>query len=234
MLMLALLICLLMGSTALAEETQALYNPDVPAPHPEAHEPTGDEYFADAVFVGDSMMEAIEMMGEIPTANYVCKVGLGPATVGVRQFRVRGQDQQLNVYEMIATYEPKKIYILLGGNGLDWNSYTVVLENYEIMIDNMIEMFPDALIYVVAVPPGSRSAMAERDIPVGRFTEFNRELLSMAERRGLYYLDLYSIIADANGYLPAEYDSGDGYHMTKTGYSLFNDMVRRHTVAYPD
>ena len=228
--------CMLLGSACLAEEahsSQGVYNPDVPPPTVVEHEPTGDEYFVDAVFVGDSMMEYVELLEEIPTANFVWKIGMGPASVGHRQFRVRGQEQQVSAYEMIATYNPRKVYILLGGNGLDWNNSSIVIEDYEVMMDTMVEMFPEAMFYVIAVPPASQSVMAERGIPVGRFTAFNTKLEEMAARRGFYYLDLYSLIADENGYLPSKYNSGDGYHMTTAAYQVLLDLVRRTTVEYP-
>lgn len=231
-----LMVALLLGSVCLAEgahTSQGVYNPEVAPPNPVEHEPTDDDYFTDAVFVGDSMMEYVELLGEIPTANYVWKIGMGPATVGIKQFRVRGQEQNLSAYEMIATYNPKKVYIMLGGNGLDWSSYTVVIENYEIMMDTMVEMFPDAMFYVISAPPASQALLTEKGVPVGRFTEFNRVLKEMAERRGFYYLDLYSLLADANGYLPAQYDSGDGYHLSTPAYRILVDLVRRTTVPYP-
>lgn len=237
LLILGLILTLLLGSvcTAQAEEAlQGIYNPDVPPPLAPEHEPTGDEYFTDAVFVGDSMMEYIELLGEIPTANYVWKIGMGPGTVGQKQFRVRGQEEYLSAYDMIVQYNPKKIFILLGGNGLDWYGSDVVIADYEVMVDQLITLCPEAMIYVISCSPGSAEAMAGRGTPPGRFVQFAEKLQALAERKGLYYLDFYSLVADENGALPQEYDSGDGYHLSTPAYQKLIQLVRTHTVPYPD
>lgn len=228
---------LLTGSVAMAEEDaplQGVYNPDFPPPLMAEHEPTGDEYFTDAVFVGDSMMEFVELLGEIPTANYVWKVGMSAKAMGHKLFRVRGQNDYLSAYEMIAQYNPRKIFILLGGNGLDWNSADTVIVDYEAMVDQLITLFPEAMIYVISTPPGAAEKMRERGNSPARFVEFATKLQELAERKGLYFLDLYSLVVDENGALPPMYDSGDGYHLSTLAYQKLIHLVRTHTVPYPE
>ena len=237
LLILLLLALVMLGSlcTAQAEEPlRGVYNPDVPPPLAPEHEPTGDDYFSDAVFVGDSMMEYVELLGEIPTAEYVWKIGMGPGSVGMKQFRVRGEEENLSAYEMIARCNPRKIFIMLGANGLDYYPSDHVIADYEIMADQLITLCPDAMIYVISAPPGSREMMAQLDITPGRYKDFAVKLQALAERRGFYFLDLYSLLVDENGALPQEYDSGDGFHMSTKAYQLMIDMVRKHTVPYPE
>lgn len=226
----------LLFSSCLAEEEvlTALYNPAFPPPLVEPHEPTGDDYFADAVFIGDSMMEYVEMLGELPTANYVWNIGMGAASAKQKQFRVKNSDQRLNAYEMAATYAPKKLYILLGSNGLDHLASTYIIADYEQLADELITSFPDALIYVIAPPPMSRKRMTgDRYVPVKRYANFAEELKSLAERRHFYYIDLYHLLVDEDGYLPGKYDSGDGYHLSNRAYSLLIQEARQRTVDYP-
>lgn len=228
---------MMMGSvcTAQAEAPlQGVYNPDFPSPLVQAHEPTGDEYFADAVFVSDSMMEFVELLGEIPTADYVWKIGMGPATLGIKQFRVRGQDENFSAYEMIARCQPRKIFIMLGANGLDWYASSVVIEDYEKMADQLITLCPDAMIYAISAPPASAGMMEQLGISPVRYADFNVKLQELAERRGFYYLDFYSLLVDENWALPGEYDSGDGFHLSTLAYQKLIELVRTHTVPYPD
>lgn len=232
-----LLLLMLLGGTALAEDAdvlKAFCNPDVPTPVVETHEPTGDEYFTDAVFIGDSMMERMEMVGGFPTANFVWQVGMSPASVGRKQFRVKGSNARLTTYEKVAEYAPKKIYIMLGANGLDNYATSYIVADYERLADAMITNFPDTLIYVIAPPPMSRKRMhGEYVIPTKRYSNFADELKALAERRNFYYLDLYHVLADENGYLPGKYDAGDGYHLSRAACDELMDLVRRHTVPYP-
>lgn len=213
---------------------QAFYNPDFPSAIVEEHEPTGDEYFTDAVFIGDSMMEYVEMLGELPTANYVWQIGMSPASVGRKQFRVKGSNTRLTTYEKAAEYNPKKIYLLLGSNGLDNYSYKYIIADYERLADDMITHFPDALIYVISPPPMSYKRMTgDHYVPVSRYPTFADELKALAERRHFYYIELYSLLTDEKGYLPRKHDAGDGYHLSNRAYSILVDQVRKHTIPYP-
>lgn len=213
----------------------ALYNPAFPPPLVEPHEPAGDDYFVDAVFIGDSMMEYVEMLGELPTANYVWKIGMSAASAKRKQFRVKDSTEKLTTYEMAATYAPKKLYILLGSNGLDGNAVKYVIADYEQLADELITSFPDALIYVIAPPPMARKRMrGDHYVPVKRYSDFAEELKKLAERRHFYYIDLYHLLVDEKGYLPRKYDSGDGYHLSNRAYSLLIQEARQRTVDYPD
>lgn len=223
-------------SCALAEDAPAAFcNPDMPPPFAEEHEPVGDEYFEDAVFIGDSMMEYVEMYELIPTAHYVWKIGMSPGSVGHKDFRVRGSSERLSGYDYAASFSPKKLYIWLGANGLDTSTSDAVLANYEKLADRLIEKFPDALIYVISPPPTTYARMTERDhVPVKRYVNFEEKLRELAERRGFYYIDMYHLVADAQGYLPTGYSMGDGYHLNREALTLMTDYIRTHTVDYPE
>ena len=85
----------------------------------------------------------------------------------------------------------------------------------------------------ISAPPGSAEMMYEMNIPAARYPLFAERLQELAERRGFYFLDFYSILVDENGGLPRKYDSGDGFHLSTKAYQLLIDLVRKHTVPYP-
>ncbi|MBQ4074162.1 MAG: hypothetical protein IJD39_03035 [Clostridia bacterium] len=235
---LVMLLMLVMSSACSAEgiageELKAYCNMAFPPPVVQPHEPTGDEYFADAVLIGDSLMEYVEMYEELPSANYVWRIGMSPASVGRRQFRVKGTNERLTTYEQAALYHPKKVYVMLGSNGLDGFAISYVMADYEKMADDLIRYFPDAMIYVIAPPPMSQKQMRERHAPVSRYVEFAGQLKELAERRQFYFLNLYELLVDEEGCLPRKYDAGDGFHLTKRAYSILVDLIRRNTVPYP-
>ena len=234
----SLLLALLLSVSALAEEADApvltaLYNPEYPAPLVPEHEPAGDEYFADAVFIGDSMMEYVEMLGELPTANYVWNIGMSPMSVSRKQFRVKGTNTRLSTWEKAAEYSPRKLYIMLGSNGLDNYGVKIVVEDYERLADAAITHFPEALIYVITPPPMSHKRMREEKTPAKRYVDFAAALKELAARRNFYYIDLYSLLANEDGYLPGKYDAGDGFHLSNKAYSLLIEQARKQTVPYP-
>ncbi len=228
----------MLGTSALAESgagtvLTARYNPEYPSPVVPEHEPTDDGYFTDAVFIGDSMMEYVELLGELPTANYVWQIGMSPTSVGRKQFRVKGTDQRLTTYEKAAEYSPKKLYIMLGANGVDNFPVSHVIAEYEKAADALITHFPDALIYVISAPPMSRKRMQEEQVPKKRYVNFANALQELAARRHFYFIDLYSLVVNEDGYLPGKYDAGDGFHLSNRAYSLLIEQVRKQTVPYP-
>ena len=230
---LALLCCL--TPCARAEETRTAYsNPDVPPPFAPEHEPAGDEYVTDAGFIGDSMMEYVELYDLIPTAHYVWKIGMSPGSVGHKDFRVKGSDQRLSGYEYAASYAPRKLYVWLGANGLDTSTSSAVLANYENLADRLVEWFPDALIYVISPPPTTYARMTEQDhVPVKRYILFEEALRELAARRHFYYIDMYHLVANEEGYLPNGYSMGDGYHLNEKALTIMTDYIRTHTVPDP-
>lgn len=227
-----LLVLLLLPSAAVAEGGTANYNPQVPPPIPAEHEAADDDYFSDAVFVGDSMMDDVEMLDLFPTANFVCMVGMSPPSVNWKKFRVKGSDELLNVFEVAEQYPHSKFYILLGGNSLHNKLADAALDDYLPMIEQFIETFPDSYIYVITPPPGAKEKMLEESVSQWRFSKFRDGLLSMAEEKGLYLLDFYALMVDDEGYMKYYYDCGDGQHPNNKGYRRLEELIRTHTVEY--
>ena len=230
-LLLALLCCF---SAATAEAPSALYNPDVPPPVPEEHEPSGDDYFTDAVFVGDSMMEHVEVLGLIPTATYIWKIGMSPGSFSHRNFRIKGSSERVSGYDYAASFKPKKLYIWLGANGLDTTNSDRVIKTYETLAEDLTEHFPGVLIYVISPPPTTYKRMTTKDnVPVKRYMYFEEKLRDLAARYNFYYIDMYHLVADENGYMPVKYSLGDGFHLNEKALTLMTDYIRTHTVPYP-
>lgn len=224
---------MLLTPQALGEVKTAYFDPETPPPYAPEHAPTGDEYFDDAVFIGDSMMEYMEMYEVLPTASYVWQIGMSPMSVGRRQFRVAGSNEKITTYDQAALYNPTKIYVWLGANGLDIKGSEPVIEDYEKMADDLIDRFPDALIYVISPPPMSRDRMAqEKYVVPGRYTKFEGLLRELAARRNFYYIDMYHMTADADGYMILQYSMGDGFHLNRKALTMLADYIRTHTVPY--
>ncbi len=90
------------------------------------------------------------------------------------------------------------------------------------------------MIYVISVPPMSKSRMTADGINrASRYSNFNASLKELAGRRNFYFIDFYSMLVNQDGYLPKEYNGGDGYHLSTIAYQMLLDQVRKQTVPYP-
>ena len=61
-----------------------------------------------------------------------------------------------------------------------------------------------------------------------RFIRVNNDLAALAVEKGCYFLDLWEVLADANGDLKAEYAQPDGYHLLPEGYAAWVNYLRTH------
>ena len=217
--------------SACAEEGTAWFNPQVPPPYPPEHEPAGDEYFEDAVFLGDSIMENIEMLDLFPTANFVTLIGMSPISMDKKLFVRKQDDRWVTAYDMINQYPHRKIFILLGSNALDHKSYKDTLKDYRVMMDRMIQEYPDTVFYVLCPTSPNRARVRKDRLDIQRYWKFREGLLELAEGKQLYFLDAFTLLADKDGYLREDLAAPDGFHLKLEGSKLIEEMVRTHTVA---
>lgn len=197
---------------------------------PPAHEPSDDSYFSDAVFVGDSMMDDIDMLDLFPTGHFVCLIGMSPLSAPRKQFHVSGSTELFNAYEATAAYEHAKIYILIGSNSLDHKTSNDSLSDYAVMLDQFLTCFPDSTIYLISPPPMTWQYMKENSLSPVRIKNFRDGLLMLAREKQCYFIDFYSAIANEDGYLPDQLDCGDGIHPSPKGLKTLEQFIRCHTV----
>lgn len=224
-----LVVCL--SASALGEDLpKGRYNEKVPPPIPPAHDPAEDDYFSDALFIGDSIMDDVEMYDFFPTANFVTLIGMSPLSVDRRQFRAKGTAEKANLYDAMDSYDHAKIYILLGSNSLDNKGADRAIADYVVMLDQMVRRFPDSMFYLIAPPPMTQKYMQEKGMSPYRAQKFRDLLEAAAAERNLYFLDYYSVLVDDEGFMPKRFDCSDGVHPNRRGLTLLNELVRTHTV----
>lgn len=202
-----------------------------------------DSYFNDAVFIGDSITQKLQMyvsmvrksnpsyLGE---AKFLCSASLGasnslsavtktslhPSYNGVKQ----------PLWDSVAQMGAKKVYIMLGVNDLTWASNERVISNLRKLISNIKESSPDAEIYVQSVTP--RVARYEGLPGNKQIFEFNLELIRMCRDDGYRFVDTAYAFRDENGNLPDEYCSdlnSMGMHFTNAACEVWVDYLRTHT-----
>lgn len=201
-------------------------------------------YFDDAVFVGDSVTLSFSMYVESQRSQGIECLGdayvLAAGSLGYsNSFNPVGDENcVLPIYEgvqqpiedSIAQIGAKKVYIMLGINDIVIFDYDTILENAATRIGMIKDKSPDAQIYIESVTP----------ILYGReydsFTNesvraFNERMKAFAEQNGYYYLDIYSVMADENGYLKEEYCSDPdtmGIHLQFTADAAWEEYLLKH------
>ncbi len=187
-------------------------------------------YFNDAVFMGDSLsqgfVEAYQIFPNSYSAAYKSM-----STSGFVSQTVAGPDGvQINPIDLMATYSPAKIYILIGVNDLVWMSEDQLAASFTMLFDTLNAKMPNAIKYVMSIPPQTEARSADPRYSVSYINGFNDKLAVIANERNVHYLDLHEIVADSSGYLRAEIAQPDGFHITPSGYIEIRDYLISHTV----
>ncbi len=186
-------------------------------------------YFNDAVFMGDSLAQGFVEAYQIFPNSYTAAYKSMSSDRFVTN-TVEGPDGvQINPIDLMATYSPAKIYILIGVNDLVWMSEDQLLASFTMLMDTLNAKMPNSIKYLMSIPPQSEARSADPKYSVSYINGINDKLSVIANERGIYFLDLHEILADASGYLRAEIAQVDGFHIKPEGYMEIRDYLQTHT-----
>lgn len=189
-------------------------------------------YFNDAVFVGDSITTGIDLYGTLTNAGVVASTGINLETALTAKSVRNKAGEKVTIPEAVKELKAKKIYLMLGTNGIDWMSVDAMIEQYEKVFDALKKDNPDAVFYIQSIPPITREKEKKSSqMSIKKIGEYNDKLLKLAESKKAYYVDVYSAIAADDGYLSTDI-STDGVHFKSEVYTIWIEYVRRHTSRY--
>ncbi|NJO20277.1 MAG: lysophospholipase [Spirulinaceae cyanobacterium RM2_2_10] len=128
---------------------------------------------------------------------------------------------------LIDATQPETIYLMIGINDvLNGVSDETLLANYTLIVRSLKRSHPDAKIIVQSILPhsGAKATWEGRDRllinPNLRIRNLNLQIEAIARRERVFFLDLYSLFADADGALRLEL-STDGLHLNPEGYRVW-------------
>lgn len=117
---------------------------------------------------------------------------------------------------------PRIIYIMAGVNDLKHGATdAAILGNLRQIVQQLRRTHPQAQIVLQSILP-TRSL----PLPTTRIAGLNQRLKAIASQNGAYYLDVYSRMADANGYLRHDLTT-DGLHLNANGYATWQAVLEK-------
>ena len=187
-----------------------------------------DSYFKDAVFIGDSISLGMKISRVIPY-NHV----IAAKNVGINQV-VNGDPVYNNQSLMQAIKStvsaPKKIYILLGSNGLPGFDNDTQINYYKQLIDQLQSAYPEATVYVESLTPMTSDSQYRKRFTMAKVNDFNQKLQQVAIDKKVYYLNVQETLKDKDGNLQSGYAAADGLHMVQKGHKAVVQYYRTHAV----
>ena len=197
---------------------------------PERSRAVYDSFFDKSCMVGNSLVEGFFMWAGMTNMRYIYHTG---ATVSDAIGKLDLAPITLNPP---GYYE--NIYLLFGLNeiGTDVNSF---VQGYKKLVDFIRQYQPTANIILISVTPVTRQVDGDPNEvqSMDRIRTFNSALTEFCVDQNCWYLDIYHLLLDKDGYLSGDYAFvGDGKHFEKSGYVAWANYMKTHYVdsSLPD
>ena len=189
-----------------------------------------EDYFKDALFVGDSRMKSLERMWKSKEGIFFCNEGIGVNNLLKKKIAV-GNEGDLTFLEVLDNATYNKIYIQLGINDIAGCTMDGFLEKYKEIIDIIRERQPHAIIYIQTIIYVESNLSETGQLYNNRNVEsWNKGMLDMAVDKGVYYMNINEVICDVDtNSLKDEYSS-DGININEAAVMFIVDYIKSHVI----
>lgn len=188
----------------------------------------GESHFSSAMFVGDSITTGIDLYDIMKSTTVVAKTGINTNTIlTTKAFN----NKTLTFLQKMKQSNPKHIYIMLGLNGIHFQSKENLISGYGKFIDAVKKQHPNSIIYIQSIlPVTNKKQNSDSRFANSKINSYNAGLLQLAKQKGVYYLNVAEAFKDANGNLLTSVAAPDGMHLQKKGYYVWIEYLKRHTI----
>ena len=204
-----------------------------PAPETEAVDMS---YFSDALFIGDSRTEGLQLYSGIEGATFFCYKGITIFDV-MKDDPKKLIDIDGTSYSIVdaLTHESgkfKKVYISLGINELGYYDDQGFHDKFAALIDHIRATQPDAIIYLQNQVPVNPTLCAKNwpsYVNNDKVAVYNSIFSQLAVEKEVVLLDVATALSTPEGILAQE-NTVDGVHFTKSWYQEWLSYLMCHTV----
>ena len=186
-----------------------------------------DNWFGDAMFIGDSLTHGLSLFGGLNTPDYYYSTGVSLYSINSTEFETPS-GTECSISDAFSSRKYGKVYIMLGINQVGSNE-DKFYKDYSGLVDKVKEYQPDAEIYLQSILPVSKSkGTTSTSFTKENIEAYNEIIARIAQEKEVRYVDINSALADEEGYLP-ESATWDGVHLNSPYYKVWADYLRTHT-----
>lgn len=192
-----------------------------------------DDYFADAVFIGDSRTVGMfEYGGLEEISTFYASSGLTIyKLLDAEIVKVPGQKKKITIEEALRENTFAKVYLMIGINEMGTGTLETFTERYAEVVAYLRELQPDAVIYVQGIMKVSTERSSKGDYITNEGIEArNTELAKLADNEKIFYLDVNPLLCDETGGMVASY-TFDGVHLKAKYIQIWKEFLKTHAVA---
>ena len=169
---------------------------------------TKEEFFADALFIGDSRTVGLRDYAELETATFFAYSGLSSFSAFKKMLDVEGIGET-DLERLLTNRSFGKIYLMLGINELGY-PFSSIVSRYTQVAMRIHELQPQATILLCANLRVVADGKEVRDyIANDTINQLNAEIAALADGETFFYIDANPLFDDGNGALDPQYCSDD-------------------------
>lgn len=184
-----------------------------------------ENYFDDAVFIGDSRTVGLHDYGGLDKADFFATVGMNVYDLWTEKFcEVDGE--KLTLEEALTKRQYGKIYFQIGINEMGRGTVDGFMQAYEDSVRRFQELQPDAVIYVQGIMRVTQKKSESDKI-------FNNEgiilrndrIAQLADNIHIFYIDVNEVVCDEYGNLKPDL-TFDNIHLYGSKYNIWVDYLK--------
>lgn len=190
-----------------------------------------DDYFKDAIFIGDSRTEGFILNNGLTTkiTSYTHK-GLTVDTIFTDEV-ININGKKITIIEALEKTNFSKVYIMLGINETGWIYSDMFINKYAKIIDEIKKINPKCIIYIESIIPVTEKVSNEHKyIKNSKIEEYNSLIKEMAKEKDICYIDIQASVINQSGALPEDAAS-DGIHLNRKYCEKWFEYLKNHTIG---
>ena len=199
-------------------------------------------YFSDACFIGHSLVNGMSSYLGLNNSDFFAKNGASAKyflTYNDFKLSTTHTDENGKTVNDTGTLEQAlslksygKIYIMLGVNEI--GTSTSSRQAFYTSMTNIIQLAkktqPNAKIYLLSVTPVSQKCSESRkDINRDNIIAYNSVIKQLCKDNKTYYLNVFDLLCDNDGFLPESAGMSDGIHLLASEYAKIKTYLFTHT-----
>ncbi len=197
------------------------------------HEPVEDSRFDDAVFLGDSRTEGLQLFSGLKHGSFFWLRDAVLYRGELPKYALFGDgEEKVTMLRALEQKEYGAVYVFTGLNELE-RPPEYFREKLAAFLDRVLELQPRAVVYLQTVLPVNEEAVRSsglRDCFTNEGVDaFNDVIRQLAAEKQVVLLDTAEIYRGEDGQLPGEMTS-DGCHFKPKYYRLWAEYLRTHVM----
>ena len=205
----------------------------------------GEEYIDSFVFLGESTTYHLKSRGVLKggtatTQVWSNKLGTINLDPGISALEVVYPEtgEQIPLSEALSKKRPERILLTFGLNGAVGNvskGESYYKSCYLKLINTIKTASHDTVVIIQSCfPIANNMDMSAYEVSASELNvcidTLNSWASELANEIGIGYMNTSEILKDEHGFLKHEYQSGDGYHLTRAAYEKILYYIRTHAV----